>query len=246
LAIIPRVWLNQFGHKNGGLMKFSRAFTLIELLVVIAIIAILAAMLLPALSKAKDMAKGTRCLSNLKQWGTAGQLYATDNDDFITKDGTPTPSETELNSPTNHGWYVELPAMINVERYVDVPWRMDPSIEPDQSIWICPSNPRRANVSGVSFHNLFHYCLNEVIDGTGVNDHQIKISSMKSPSATVYLFDNGQKPGIGDEGSVTNIHNNGGNFVFFDGHAKRFKYSEYWNFTTKKGITNNPDLIWYP
>jgi len=62
----------------------QRGFTLIELLVVIAIIALLVAILMPALQRVKKQAKAVVCQSNLKQWGTIFAMYTDDNNGFLT------------------------------------------------------------------------------------------------------------------------------------------------------------------
>ncbi len=170
-----------------------RAFTLIELFVVIAIIAILASMLLPALSRAKARAQAVACLNNLKQWGLATQLYTTDCDDFLPRDGEPNPDA----SATNVGWYIQLPKQLGLPRYHDMLWRTNNRIEPGRSLWICPTNKRRSNGN-----NLFHYCLNESGNGTGEENRPVRLGAIPRPVATVWIFDSKNLPAVGYWGFV--------------------------------------------
>jgi prepilin-type N-terminal cleavage/methylation domain-containing protein len=199
--------------------RHNRAFTLIELLVVIAIIAILAAMLLPALSRAKQKARRANCLSNLRQWGVALHVYTVDNLDGIPRDGmggngSYAPGNVVNGEQTGtaddpHAWFNLLPP--NVAERTLQSYKSDPGGNMVAKmpfpggrgkIWHCPSatmSPdEAATISGGGAEGFFSYVMNidlkRAQPGYANSDAYAypampKLSGVPNASATVMMFD---------------------------------------------------------
>lgn len=197
--------------KAPGSIKSEAAFTLIELLVVIAIIAILAAMLLPALARAKEKAQRANCLSNLRQWGVALQLYFNDNNDKIPRDGY----DNAGSWPGGNGgpadpnaWFSVLPELVsekplsnytaNATANPVINSQLLPFPAGKGKMWECPTAKMSASdlqqVSGGGINGFFSYGMNidlkrdtagSLIKYPGMP----RLPAIPHASATVFMLD---------------------------------------------------------
>jgi prepilin-type N-terminal cleavage/methylation domain-containing protein/prepilin-type processing-associated H-X9-DG protein len=211
--------------------KYKSAFTLIELLVVIAIIAILAGLLLPSLSAAKEKANQARCLSNLKQLGIAWTVYSGDNKGFLVPNdpwgGLAQPSWVygSMASPT------EATNTALIQRGLLYPYLRS------VGVYRCPSD-KTAGLRSYSMQSRLGYFFKGA-----VNDPQPAYPS-------IYREDQIQKPPpwrmmvhldeqfLNDgwfstplEGDTWEdvpgiLHSKGGNFSFADGHAEHWRWKD--------------------
>ncbi|AIE85422.1 hypothetical protein OP10G_2054 [Fimbriimonas ginsengisoli Gsoil 348] len=211
------------------------AFTLIELLVVIAIIAILAAILFPVFSQAKEAAKGSACMSNMKQIGVGTQLYLGDFDDQMLFRASTNAASTRANVSipnTNNGarwWNMLMPYIKNKEVY-RCPSDSTPTLSPDSDG--LASIPR-SYVASASAEYLNMSQIGRPAEIILIGEKWAKGSdgrALSEPWLEAFDGDMSEDPRRpGHMVVFADRHANGMNASFFDGHAKRTTPTAMWN-----------------
>ena len=218
------------GSKTGNISHNSLMFTLIELLVVIAIIAILAAMLLPVLGKAKEMAKTISCLSNMKQIGYGTLSYLGDNNETYHSAGLAYTSNPDTWWP---GLYLQY---LGLDKATTWGQKYSPNgvyACPTQKAWDLTTNTPRYTSYGYNAYLFGYNTYAPVSYGVVKPTPQpaIKVNMIRSPSDQLTHIDTWE-PVNGLYGSshlhsytaMCMRHNKSANVLYADGHVNTESY----------------------